>query len=216
MGKIGAPGPYRDIALSPDGSRLAYGAGDPRTQNENIWVRDLKRDVATRLTFGSGGAFWPVWSPDGTPCRLRRLASVTSSPSIYEKDANGAGTERKLFADPTAPLGPTSWSKDGKWIAVSWLPASRRFQIKLLPMPVEGKTDVKLVDYAVDDVAQAGAAISPDGRLVAYTSNESGTREVYVQTLPTGRRKVADLERRRGQRPLARGREGALLQDPRG
>jgi serine/threonine-protein kinase len=53
-------------------------------------------------------------------------------------------------------------------------------------MPVDGKNDVKLVDYAVADAVQTGAAISPDGRYVAYSSNESGTREAYVQTLPAG------------------------------
>jgi Tol biopolymer transport system component len=119
--------------------------------------------------------------------RVAYASNVNSgSPSLYVKDANGGGSAQQLFADPTAPLGPTSWSKDGKWIAISCLPASRRFQIKLLPMPADGKGDVKLVDYAVADAVQHAAAISPDGRYVAYMSNENGTREVYVQTLPLG------------------------------
>ena len=181
LGKIGGPGVYRDLALSPDGSRLAYGLGDPRKQTDDVWVRDLKRDVASRLTFGAGTEFWPVWSPDGT--RVAYASDVISgNPGLFDKDANGGGSERQLFTDPKAPLGPTSWSRDGKWIAVSWLPASRRFQIKLLSMQGEAK----LVDYAVADATQSCGVFSPDGRYVAYSSNESGTREVYVQTLPLG------------------------------
>jgi len=65
---------------------------------------------------------------------------------------------------------------------VNFLPASRRLQIKLLPTQGENK----LVDFAVADVTQAGGKLSPDGRYLAYTSNESGTREAYVQTVPPG------------------------------
>ena len=178
--KLGAPAAYRDIALSPDGTRLACGLADPRKGTEDIWVRDLERDIASRLTFGAGNEFWPVWSPDGN--RVAYASDLGGNPGLFVKDANGAGDERRLFADPKAPVGPTSWSKDGKWIALAYLPASRRFQVKLFPTQGDGK----LVDYLVADFAQIGAAFSPDGRYVAYTSNESGTREAYVQTLPTG------------------------------
>jgi Tol biopolymer transport system component len=179
-GKIGEPGAYRDVALSLDGTRLAYGRTDPRGGADDIWVRDLRRDVGSRLTFGTGDEFWPVWAPDGN--RVAYASGGGGSASVYVKDANGAGDEKLLVSDAHGPVGPSSWSRDGKWMAVLWVPPSRRLQIKLLPMQGEPK----LVDYAVADVSQSSAQISPDGRFVAYTSNESGTRELYVQTLPLG------------------------------
>jgi len=181
IGKVGGPGAYRDVALSPDETRVVYGLADDRNQTEDLWVRDLRRDVASRLTFGSGSEFWPVWSPDG-----RRIAYAgdqkNGSPSLFEKDAGGTGAERAVYSDDKGPVGPSSWSNDGKWIVVNFLPASRRLQIKLLPTQGENK----LVDFAVADVTQAGGKLSPDGRYLAYTSNESGTREAYVQTVPPG------------------------------
>jgi len=181
IGKVGGPGAYRDVALSPDETRVVYGLADDRNQTEDLWVRDLRRDVASRLTFGSGSEFWPVWSPDG-----RRIAYAgdqkNGSPSLFEKDAGGTGAERAVYSDDKGPVGPSSWSNDGKWIVVNFLPASRRLQIKLLPTQGENK----LVDFAVADVTQAGGKLSPDGRYLVYTSNESGTREAYVQTVPPG------------------------------
>ena len=165
---------------SPDGMRLAYGLADPRNGAEDVWVLDLKRDIPSRLTFGTGNEFWPVWSPDGN--RVAYASDLGGNPGLYVKEANGAGDEHKLFSDPNAPVGPMGWSKDGKWIALGYLPASRRFQVKLFPTQGDGK----LVDYLVADITQTGATFSPDGRYVAYTSNESGTREAYVQTLPPG------------------------------
>ena len=181
IGKVGEPGAYRDLALSPDETRIVYGLGEERNQSENLWVRDLRRDVASRLTFGSGTEFWPVWSPDG-----RRIAYAADekngSPSLYERDAGGTGAERAVYSDDKGPLGPTSWSNDGKWIVLNFLPATRRLQIKLLST----QGDNKLVDFAVGDFTQAAGRISPDGRYLAYTSTEGGTREAYVQTVPPG------------------------------
>ncbi|HJQ98377.1 MAG TPA: protein kinase [Candidatus Polarisedimenticolaceae bacterium] len=179
IGRVGAAGPYRDIALSPDETRLAYGLAESRNAAENIWVMDLRRAVASRLTFGVGTEFWPVWSPDGT--RIAYAAEKNGSPALFEKDAGGTGAEREIYSDPKGPLGPSSWSRDGKWIALNILPASRRFQIKLLSLQ-----DKRVVDFAVADVNQSGGRFSPDGRYLAYTSNESGVREAYVQTIPPG------------------------------
>jgi Tol biopolymer transport system component len=180
LAKLGEPGLYRDLDLSPDGARLAYGLADPRAGGEDIWIRDLKRDVASRFTFGPGVELWPVWSPDGK--RVVFASDKTGAVGTYEKDANGAATEREMITDPGGPVGPSSWSPDGKTLAVSFLPATRRMQIKTFS--VQGPPT--LVDFAVSDVAQSGAIFSPDGRYVAYSSNESGTREVYVQTMPPG------------------------------
>ena len=179
LGKIGEPGPYFDLALSPDGTRLAYGFAE-KSGAQDIWVRDLKRDVSSRLTFNPRNESWPVWSPDGR--RIVYCTDRTGHQSLMSRDASGAGTERPVFGMDDAEVLPTDWSPDGHRLALSVVPASRRADLKMLSM--DGAPQVS--DYLVTDAGESGAHFSPDGRFVAYTSNESGTPEVYVQTFPVG------------------------------
>jgi Tol biopolymer transport system component len=177
LGKIGAAGPYFDFALSPDGTRLAYGFGD-KSGSQDIWVRDLKRDVASRLTFNPRNDIWPVWSPDG-----RRIAFSTDREghfSVMVRDASGTGNEAPIYADPDSEVGISDWSYDGRRLLVGILPASRRWDIKSIAM--DGTATP--VDYIVTDASEHSARFSPDGRFVVYVSGESGANEVYVQTFP--------------------------------
>jgi eukaryotic-like serine/threonine-protein kinase len=178
IGKVGEPLAYRDLALSPDESRLAYGLADSRTGSEDIWVRDLKREVSSRLTFEPKNEVWPVWSPDGT--RIAFASDRTGHFALMEKDAGGTGADKVLLSRDDAELLPSNWSKDGRWLGFGVLPASRRWDIQLLPMQGEPKP----VDYLVTEASERQPAFSPDGRFVAYTSNENGRSEIYVQTLP--------------------------------
>ncbi|HEX4825853.1 MAG TPA: protein kinase [Candidatus Polarisedimenticolaceae bacterium] len=180
LDKLGPPAGYREPALSPDGTRVAYGLADPRGNGEDIWVMDLKRAVASRFTFDPGVEIWPVWSRDGR--QLTYTSDKTGSFNIYVKDASGTGTERDLTPDKNFQSGPLDYSPDGKWLAVDFLPPSRRWQIKMIPTQGE----LKATDYLTDNVVQVMGRFSPNGRFVAYASNESGTREVYVQSFPIG------------------------------
>ncbi len=180
LSKVGAAAPYRDVAISPDGTRIAYGLADARTGREDIWVRDLRRDVASRLTFGDGNEVWPEWSPDGL--EIAYASDKSGRFALCVKEANGAGDERELFKDLAGDVGPRAWSRDGRWLSYNLLPASRHWQVKMLPMQGEPKP----VDFAVADVQQRGGVFSPDGRYVAYMSSENGVGEVYVQTFPLG------------------------------
>jgi Tol biopolymer transport system component len=166
--------------LSPDGLRLAYGLADSRTASEDIWVRDLKREVSSRATFDPKDEIWPVWSRDGN--RFAYSSDRDGLFSIFIRDANGIGGDRELLADHTIQAAPLDFSPDGKWLAINVLPASRRWQVKMLPL----QGDPKPVDYLTANVSQLYAKFSPNGRFVAYVSSESGTREVYVQSFPTG------------------------------
>jgi len=177
LGKIGEPGPYFDLALSPDGTRLAYGFAE-RSGTQDIWVRDLKRDVASRITFNPGNEMWPVWSSDG-----RRIAFSSDREGHYAamvRDASGTGSEQPIVKADDAEVGTNDWSKDGRELLVDVLPASRRWDIKTVALG----GSAKLTDYLVTDASEHSARFSPDGRFVAYVSNESGTNEVYVQTYP--------------------------------
>jgi Tol biopolymer transport system component len=177
LGKIGQPGPYADVALSPDDTRLAYGFAE-RSGAADIWVRDLKRDVASRLTFNPRNDIWPVWSPDGR--RIAYSSDATTHYAILMRDASGTGNEQAVYSDDDADVGVDDWSRSGDMLAIRVLPASRRWDIKILP--IGGTT--KPVDYVVGESNEFAARFSPDGRYVAYVSNESGTNEVYVQTYP--------------------------------
>jgi len=179
VGKIGEPASYADFAISPDGGRLAYALAD-RAGAQDIWVRDLKRDVASRLTFDPTNEIWPVWSPDG-----RRIAYSSDRGghfAIMVRDANGTGTEQQVYSSDDSDVGSNDWSRDGRRFLVSILPASRRWDIKSISM--DGAATV--ADYLMTDASETGPSFSPDGRFVAYSSNESGTGEIYVQTFPPG------------------------------
>jgi len=123
LGKIGNPGPYTDVELSPDGTRLAYGFSD-KTGSQDIWVRDLKRDVASRLTFDPRNDMWPVWSPDGR--RIVFSSDRGGHFGLIVRDANGAGTEQPVYNADDAEVGVVDWSRDGGRLSLDILPASRR------------------------------------------------------------------------------------------
>jgi hypothetical protein len=177
VGKIGEPGPYSEVALSPDGTRLAYGFAE-KSGAQDIWVRDLKRDVASRLTFNPRNDNWPVWSPDGR--RIAFSSDRDGHNAAMVRDASGTGNEQPLYAADDAEVAVDDWSRDGQRLAIDILPASRRWDIKSLAMDGASKP----VDYLVTDASEHSARFSPDGRFVVYVSNESGANEVYVQTFP--------------------------------
>ena len=198
IGKIGAPAQYRDIALSPDETSLAYGLADPRAGNENLWVRDLKRDVASRLTFDPRNDMWPVWSPDGS--RIAFGSDRTGHFAIMTKDARGTVAEQPVYGNDEYEVGPVDWSLDGRWMSVLALPATRRAKIFILPTSGERTP----IPYLVEDYIQRGARFSPDGRYVVYVSNESGRAEIYVQTYPASGGKW-QISNAGGQDPCWRG-----------
>jgi len=179
LGEAAPPDAYDEIRLSPDGTRVAARLLQGQGGNADIWIRDLTRGVTSRLTFGSSDNLWPVWSPDGA-----RVAYGTNRGGEYHtliRSASGAGGEDSLAHERGGNNGPTDWSADGHTIAVSrlgvsgwdlWLqsPDSRQPPTKLLQTPF----------------SERFGRISPDGRWLAYASNESGRYEVYVIPLSGG------------------------------
>ena len=161
------------LALSPDGRRLAVAITSGREQN--IWVKELERGPLSKLTFGDSSHSRPVWTPDG-----RSVVYVGAAGKLYQKRADGIGNDSVL-----ADLGQNSWgeaamSRDGAWLVMRSLGAGSVRDIYALR--TNGDTVLHaLVATPADEYAPA---LSPDGRWLAYVSEESGSPEVFVRPFP--------------------------------
>ena len=177
IGTVGEPARYTNPALSPDGKRLAvarYAA--PAATTRDIWVFDLVRGVNSRFTFDQADHTNPVWSPDGSRIAFSsRQTTGSQARSIYAKSSGGGGPEELLFGDAVSNASE-DWSPDGKLLLFN---AGSR-EIDALPI----KGDRKPYPVLKSSFSQVNAAVSPDGRWIAYRSNESGTTEIFVQNFP--------------------------------
>jgi eukaryotic-like serine/threonine-protein kinase len=167
---VGEPANYRNVQLSPDGSRLAVQRR--RTDNPEIWTYDVNRNVGTPMTTG---AALPVWSHGGdTLFMSRRPGGLAAVP---------AGGGKAVFYKTA--LDPNSVSPDGRFLAFTALNPGTNRDIGFIP--IAGGAPTLLANGTADEVH---AQISPNGRWVAYESDESGTSEIYVQRFPSGGGKV--------------------------
>ncbi len=170
---VGDPGDSRNPAFSPDGERLAYDLADSRRGKTDVWIRDLKRGVSSRFTFDTDGAFAPLWSPDG------KRVVYTVGNDLFEKASEGLGEEKPLLKSDELKFA-CDWSRDGKYIAYSSQGKETAFDIWILPT----FGDMKPVPFVKTPFAELRPVFSPDGRFLAYQSNESGRAEIYVQSFP--------------------------------
>jgi Tol biopolymer transport system component len=167
------PRAYTYARLSPDGTRVAL---DSRDEQNDIWTFDLARSAPSRLTFDPGPNRGPVWTPDG-----QRLAFTASSDGGVEtghwQAADGSGTTERL-GPPDQVIVPADFSPDAQELLFV-RPLSPPFDIGLLSVAT-GKVRM-LLDT---DASETNPALSPDGRWMAYQSDESGRNEVYVRPFP--------------------------------
>jgi len=158
-------------SLSPDGKRLATAPVDVKTLNQDIWITDLARDLPTRLTIDPGRDVTPIWSPDGS-----RVAYFSiQRGGVYQMAANGAGPEELLFE--MTSVGNHAWSRDGRFIFFTRLDEQTRRDVWAAPLTGSGKP-YPLLNTEFDEWRPQ---LSPDGRWLAYVSDESGNDEVYVR-----------------------------------
>jgi Tol biopolymer transport system component len=182
---------YTDFRLSPDEKSLAASLLDPKTGTIDIWIDDLKRDSMSRFSSGRFVSATPVWSSDGA--RLVYRSFEVGLVSFYQKSAGGGGSEEQILSFDAARtaqirspnLVPTDWSPDGVYILFSVPAPATGTDLWILPLTGERK----LFKFLATPAEEMHGNFSQDGHFVAYTSNESGRFEVYVQTFPLSDRK---------------------------
>jgi serine/threonine-protein kinase len=176
---ITEPGTYVNPRLSADGKRLALTV--LRDGNWDIWVYDLERGVPTRLTFDPAAETEQIWSPDGR--ELAFASDKSGLDQLFRKSADGSGETRPLtLPDHTkSSLWASSWSRDGH-IAVTASNTGSGFDV----LVTSADSPDKGVTFVGSPFRESDAAFSPDGRWLAYASNESGRLEVYVRPYPPG------------------------------
>ena len=175
LGTVGAPGPYQQIALSPSGHRVAIQREDPTpyiTQSGDLWMMDLSTGVLSRLTSDPAYDSDPAWSPDER--HLAFTSTRTGRSGLYRKDLV-TGAEEPL-ADIAEPVAVDEWTPDGRFVIF------RNFGRGVHALPMSGDRIPKLLvdtPYTEDQ-----SHVSPDGRWIAFNSDESGRWEVYVAAFP--------------------------------
>ena len=171
-------GNYFDPRLSPDGTRVALALEDEG--NMDIWIWDLVRETRTRLTFDQAIDRYPIWTPDAQ--RVAFFSTRDGNQDVYWKAADGTGQVERLSAVPDRRLIPRSWSADANSLLLSELALSGTTSYDIGILSMEG--DRPWRPLIQGEFVEVGPAISPDGRWMAYISNESGRQEIYVRPFP--------------------------------
>jgi serine/threonine protein kinase/Tol biopolymer transport system component len=177
LGRMGDPGVYTALRLSPDGRRLAFTWS--QGTNRDIWIRDLERQgVATRFSADPAASVYPVWSPGGESVVF---SSTSGGPyNLWRKAANGAGRPERLTKSPITQF-VTDWSPDGRYLVFT--ETSTAAGVDLMILPLAGGQPYAWLRTAFNE---SSGVFSPDGRCIAYQSDESGRDEIYVQGFTPG------------------------------
>jgi Tol biopolymer transport system component len=180
LGKVGSIQYQLHVALSPDGRTAVATRGNP---NQGIWLYDLQGGAETLFTSPGFGA---VWSPGGN------LIVFGAGKDLYLKDSSYGSKEELLLKNENAKT-VSDWSRDGRYVIYTETDPIGHGDIWFLPDPLDKSSERMPVKFQGTEVDESHGQLSPDGRWLAYVSDESGQMEVYVRPFPSspGRWKVS-------------------------
>jgi serine/threonine protein kinase/Tol biopolymer transport system component len=174
-GTVGVPGSHNNVRLSPDGHRVTTDQTDPDGRHRNIWIHELAQGPATtRLTFEPSFDSNPIWSPDGK--QILFCTTRGGGFRLYLKNADGSGSDEEVADLGSVGQGNAwDWSRNGKYLLVR-----KANELWFLSWPERVAKPLLQANWTVRN-----AQFSPDGRWMAYASNETGSMEIYVSPFPS-------------------------------
>jgi Tol biopolymer transport system component len=179
LGRVGDPAVVANPTLSPDGSRVAVDISDQKANNVDVWIESTTGAGNSRFTFDPSEEVVAVWSRDGSKLAYRNAGG--DGPTLLLKPATGLERERKRFNLPSSSMDdliPNSWSVDDQQILFTRQVTSGEY---LELIPVAGGEPNR---FLTSKGSESNGQISPDGKWVAYASDESGVWEIYVTSFP--------------------------------
>jgi Tol biopolymer transport system component len=191
LGEVGKPDVYQNVFLAPNRQVVAVDKTDMASLNTEVWTYELERDSAKRLTFDPAIDGVPIWSPDSTKLVFNSTRKVVNN--LFIKNSDGTGEEKCLVCDERAKW-PNDWSRDGKYVLYT-----RGTDLCFVAFP-----DLKPKLYLKAIASIKNGQFSPDGKWVAYASNETGKWQVYVTSFPDAQGKW-QVSSEGGEQPRWRG-----------
>jgi len=179
LGSLGPPTVYAEPALSPDRKRIAVSRPDTVGGQLDIWLLDSSGGTASRFTFGATSEATALWSPDGRDIVFTWNEETGRPGSLYRKPATG-GRKEELLLESKVTAYADDWSSDGRFLAYEIVGQETGVDLWILRLAPNRESFAFLATKANESQAQ----FSPDGRWMAYASDESRAYEVYVQPFP--------------------------------
>jgi Tol biopolymer transport system component len=194
---------YANPRLSPDGKRVAVIITDPQTRTRDIWLYEVARGLGTRFTFDPAEERAVTWSSDGS--RIVFASDRKVHFDLYQKASSGASSE-ELLLESNLDKYPTSWSPDRRFLLYHTNDPKTRPDLWILPL----KGDQKPFPFLQTEFSEDFGHFSPDGRWIAYNSDESRSTKIYVMPFPGpgGKRQVSTSG---GRLPKWRGDGGEIF-----
>jgi serine/threonine protein kinase/Tol biopolymer transport system component len=173
LGTLGEPGGFSYLQLSPDQRQLAVSVTDDAGRTRDVWLYDTTRGARTRLTAEPSDDFSAVWAPGGDRLAFTGRRTGDLGLNLYETSTSGVGGEKRLLDREGVEI-PSTWSPDGQFLLFQTPSPGADI------MSVSLAADAQVAPFAATRFTEGSAQFSPDGRWVAYSSNETGRTEVYV------------------------------------
>jgi serine/threonine protein kinase len=177
LGLAGDAGMIWSPRISPDQKSVVFFQSSGKN---NIWLFDGERGNTTRFTIDPDNGTYPIWSPDGS--RIAYCVRRSNETLVIERPASGMGKETVLYRSPSTAYFPESWSRDGRWLLLMTPALGAFYGLPMGPQGSDGER--KLIPLPESHAEGRNPSISPDGRWLLYSATETGSREVFVESMP--------------------------------